>query len=248
MGGPAASCKQLEPMPTSKAGFKRNRSYVLESQLLQHEAVYPSTACPAGLFQGQEKVWNRKNIAALKTDAQWRREGRAVTSGEQAYKTLLKAQQRVPMALYGLWQTELLPTPEEMADETPEPVGGGPIPGTNNYGNIEIVQGAAVQLPKGTVHITMNEARAAAIRLGLPFASVVVGFFREHGQVKPKYGGAVVWKRDEDAVLEGIAVEKARLQEIAEKAKAERMETAWRLLVKSILVDRYVERNYRDSS
>eukprot|EP00971_Amphidinium_carterae_P125676 2489603-Amphidinium_carterae.2 len=94
-------------------------------------------------------------------------------------------------------------------------------------------RGSAVQLPRGTVHIVVNEARAAAIRLGVPFAPVVVGarttlfksaqnwsyaqacFHREHGQVKPKYGGAVVWKRDEDAVLEGIAVEKERLQTCA---------------------------------
>mmetsp|Transcript_39805 Transcript_39805/g.89207 ORF Transcript_39805/g.89207 Transcript_39805/m.89207 type:complete len:249 (+) Transcript_39805:66-812(+) len=246
MGGPAAVCKQLEPMPASKAGFKRNRSYVLESQLLQHEVVHPPTACPAGLFQGQEKVWNRKHIAALKSDVQWRREGRSVISGEQACKTLLKSQHRLPVALYGLWQTEPVPISEETVDDTPEPAGGA-IPGTNNYGNLEFLPGSAVQLPRGTVHIVVNEARAAAIRLGVPFAPVVVGFHREHGQVKPKYGGAVVWKRDEDAVLEGIAVEKERLQEIAEKLKAERMEAAWRLLVKSILVDRYVESNYGNS-
>lgn len=187
-----------EPLPKSRAAFKRHSGYVLESQLRQQEMVHPPEAKPVGLFQGKEPIWRRADIVELRTQMQWIRAGRVVRDGERAKKTLRTGEGRTFKAvkLFGFWQTDL--APEVPTGEVAESFQSGPIPGTNNYGNIELLESlgpaAAARLAPGTVHVPEMEARAAATKLGLPFAPAVVGFIMDRGQMKPRYEGAVIWQ------------------------------------------------------
>ncbi|CAK0848688.1 unnamed protein product [Prorocentrum cordatum] len=236
---------QREPVPTSRAGFKRHCGYVLESQLRQNEVVHPAGARPAGLFRGQERIWRRADVQELRSPAQWRRQGRCVRQGERAVKTL-RGGSAFQMPLYGAWQTE--PAPEEAPSAPAAQDQLGPIPGVNNYGNLELIgPGAAQALPPGVVHVPDDGpvVRSVAARLGVEFAPAVVGFAHERGgAVKPRFGGVVVWQRDAPAVAEAAAAERDRLEAAKEQKTAERLESAWRLLVKNVLVDLYVEGRY----
>lgn len=236
---------QREPLPTSRAAFKRHANYVLESQLRAQDVVHPSDAKPVGLFRGQEKVWRRADIEELRSSTQWRREGRLVREGERPLKTL-RGGSAFASQLFGRWQTELIPdVPMPQLVEVP---GRGPIPGTNNYGNIELLDSAAfASLPPGTVHLPENAARIAASRIGVHFAPVVVGFTREKGQPKPHFGGVVVWARDAEEVRRAAEEERSRREALEERKRQERLDAARRQLVKSAMVDSYVEARHRGS-
>ncbi|CAE8630127.1 unnamed protein product [Polarella glacialis] len=235
-----------EPLPSSRAGFKRHSGYVLDSQLRQHELVHPAHAKPVGLFQGKEPIWRRGDVAELRSAVQWRREGREVTEGERPMKTS-RGGSSFAMQLFGSWQTKALALPPPQVC-LPSAAGGqfGPIPGTNSFGSLEMTGAGsrAQSLPPGTVYLEQEIARSAAARLGVHFAPAVVGFLRENGQVKPRFGGCVVWLKDQADVLAFAEEERERLEELEAKKKAERMEAAWRLLIKSVLVDLYVETRY----
>lgn len=233
-----------EPIPTSKAAFKRHASYVLDSQLRAQDMLHPPDSKPVGLFRGQEKVWRRSHVVELRTATQWRRERRCVREGERPLKTL-RGGKVFAAQLFGEWQTEAAP-------EVPFPVefyqdgGAAAIPGTNNFGNIELLDAIAVdRLPSNLVYLPDNAARSAAARLSVAFAPAVVGFVREGGLPKPKLGGAVVWARDAEEVARAMAEEKERLAIEEEKKRQERFKSAWRMLVKNVLVDMYVEDRYR---
>jgi len=233
-----------EPIPTSKAAFKRHASYVLNSQLRTQDIIHPPEAKPVGLFRGVEKVWRRSDVAELRTPTQWRRLGRCVREDERPVKTLRGGQAKVS-ELFGAWQTELAP---EMPAESVarEDVGFTPIPGTNNFGNIELLDADSVaRLPPDTVYLDDNLARSAAARLGIFFAPAVVGFTRESGLPKPRLSGAVIWQRDAEAVLQAVAVERERQQIEEDRKRRERFKSAWRMLIKNVLVDLYVEDRHR---
>lgn len=233
---------QREPLPKSRTGFKRHSGYVLESQFRQNEIVHPPGAKPVGLFRGQEPVWKRADVTELRTPTQWRREGRCVRDGERASKTLRGGTAMMTL-LYGIWQTDVLP---ESDRTVPEPRDQrGPIPGTNNYGNFEILDASSsAKLPPGTVYLPDEAVRSAAARLGISFAPAVVGFARERGLLRPRFRGAVIWERDQSAALEAATAERARLQALQVEQRAERLGAAWRLLIKNVLVDLYVEGRY----
>jgi len=231
-----------EPLPTSRAGFKRHSGYVLESQLKQNEVVHPPGAKPVGLFRGQEPVWRRADIAELRTPAQWRREGRRVRDDERALKTL-RGGSAFMATLFGIWQTEVQSVPEMLEPDLKDQ--GGPIPGVNNYGNIELMgPDAPTRVPPGTVYLPEEAARSAAQRLGVSCAPAVVAFSREHGQLRPRFGGVIVWACDEAKVRQAAAAEQERMEALQQQRRQERLGAAWRMLVKNVLVDLYVEGRY----
>lgn len=225
---------QQEPLPTSKAQFKFHRVYILDSQLRQDQWV-DAKAKAVGLFQGKESIWRREDVSDLRTAAAWRQQGRLVRDDERPMK-VLRRDSMFSSKLFGRWQTEELPR-----ESIKEPVVGGPIPGVNNYGNIEVRQG----IPPGTVHVHDEAARMAALRIGVEFAPAVIDFRKEGGQLKPVFGGCIVWARDEADLREAAEEEKLKLLELQKAKRLERLRGAWQLLVKKVLLDLYVESRYR---
>ena len=172
-------------------------------------------------------------MSELKTKLQWRREGRQVGREERSQK-VLRGGTTFAVYLYGYSQTEDCP-------EAVPSTQGGPIPGVSEHGSIDI---RTAVLHPGTVHVSDDAARTVAARCGIEFAPALVGFTKERGQVKPKYGGVVVWERDRADLDEGIEKEREVQEEIRKKKHNERMEAAWRLLAKNVLVDVYVEERF----
>eukprot|EP00435_Cladocopium_sp_Y103_P070026 s880_g34.t1 len=224
---------EQEPVPTSRAQFKFHRLFVLDSQVRQDQQVDPDTK-PVGLFQGKEAIWRRADVKDLCTVTRWRQQGRLVREDERPVK-VLRRDSMYCSKLFGRWQTEELP-------EVKVVTVGGPIPGVNNYGNIEVTQG----IPDGCVHVDDEAARMAAQKLGLEFAPAVISFRKERGQLKPVYSGCVVWSRDEAELRAAAEEERQRLEEVMRSKRRERLKNAWQLLVKNVLLDIYVEsRNHK---
>ncbi|CAJ1378465.1 unnamed protein product [Effrenium voratum] len=231
------SLRRQEPLPKSKAQFRHHQVFILQSLLRQDEMVN-SGAKSVGLFQGKEPIWLREDVSRLRSAVQWRREGRAVRDAERPVKSLRQSSV-FSSKLFGRWQTDALPEAPKAA-----PVVGGPIPGINNYGNIEVKQGLAA----GLVHLEDEAARSAAAKLGMDFAPAVVGFRKERGLLKPQVAGCVVWERDAAELREAAEEERERLEEIQRQQRLERLRKAWQLLVKKVLVDVYVDTRYGNPS
>lgn len=227
---------EQEPIPTSRAQFKCHRVFVLDSQVRQDQLVTPESK-PVGLFQGKEAIWRREDVKELCSAHHWRQQGRLVRQDERPMK-VLRRDSIYCSKLFGRWQTEELPK------EAQVPVVGGPIPGTNNYGNIEVKQG----VPEGCVHIDDEAARMAAPKLGVEFAPAVINFRKERGQLKPVYSGCVIWSRDEADLRRAAEEERQRLEELQHAKRSERLKGAWQLLVKNVLLDIYVESRYNTQS
>ncbi|OLQ06280.1 DNA repair protein complementing XP-C cells-like, partial [Symbiodinium microadriaticum] len=225
-----------EPLPNSRVGFRHHRLYVLNSQLKQSQIVQSTS--PVGLFQGKDPIWRREDVKELLTASKWRQQGRVIRTGERPTK-VLRSNSLFSSQLFGLWQTE--EHSESFEDRARDFMPGfGPIPTTNNYGNIEVKNG----LPKGTVHLTDDGVKEAALKLGVEFAPAVTGFQSERGVLKPTISGCVVWERDVEDVLRAAEEERDRLEQVKEAQKRERLKGAWQLLVKHVLLDLYVEQRY----
>lgn len=225
-----------EPLPNSRVGFRHHRLYVLNSQLKQSQIVQSTS--PVGLFQGKDPIWRREDVKELLTASKWRQQGRVIRTGERPMK-VLRSNSLFSSQLFGLWQTE--EHSESFEDRARDFMPGfGPIPTTNNYGNIEVKNG----LPKGTVHLTDDGVKEAALKLGVEFAPAVTGFQSERGVLKPTISGCVVWERDVEDVLRAAEEERDRLEQVKEAQKRERLKGAWQLLVKHVLLDLYVEQRY----
>lgn len=222
---------EQEPLPTSRSQFKFHRLFVLDSQVRQDQVLDPSTK-PVGLFQGKEAIWRRADVKDLCTASRWRQQGRLVRQEERPVK-VLRRDSMYCSKLFGRWQTEELP-------EVKLVTVGGPIPGVNNYGNIEVTSG----IPQGCVHVDDEAARVAALKLGLEFAPAVTSFRKERGQLKPVYSGCVIWARDEAELRAAAEEERQRLEEVMRSKRRERLKNAWQLLVKNVLLDIYVESRY----
>lgn len=220
-----------EPLPTSRAQFKFHRLFVLESQVRQDQVLDPGSKA-VGLFQGREAIWRRCDLKDLCTATRWRQLGRVVRQEERPVK-VLRRDSMYCSKLFGRWQTEELP-------EVKQVTVGGPIPGVNNYGNIEVSSG----IPPGCVHVEDEAARVAALKLGLEFAPAVTSFRKERGQLKPVFSGCVIWARDEAELRAAAEEERQHLEEAMRSKRRERLKNAWQLLVKNVLLDIYVESRY----
>nr|QDO16487.1 DNA repair protein XPC [Crypthecodinium cohnii] len=238
-----------EPIPTSKAAFKRHATYILDSQLRPQDMLWPATAKPVGLFRGQEKVWLRANVLELRTSTQWRRLGRVVKHGEEPTK-VLNSSSAFASKLYSEAQTEALPEVADARTLGASFDGDIPVfPGANAFGNFELLDAVAIdRLPRDLAYVPENFARPIASKMGLSFAPAVVGFTREGSNPKPKYGGIVLWRDDLEALEVELAKERKRVEDLAREKRNEQLKSAWKALVKHVLVDLYVEDRYSKAS
>jgi len=182
----------------------------------------------------------------------WLREfGRKIKECEKKkpLKTVKYGKNQVETPLYEEDQTEAAAIASVRDNQIP----------TNEFGNVELL-GKAQRIPKGTVHIKVDEAKfltnnslyKAAKRLDAPFACVVIGFDRQgrgrSAKVTSLRDGIVVVKGWEDTVIKK-AQELAEVDAKYERERAEeRAKTLWRLLLKSLIVRRRVDAKFEKSA
>ncbi|RDL37081.1 Uncharacterized protein BP5553_04514 [Venustampulla echinocandica] len=214
-----------EPMPKNIADFKDHPVYALERHLKKNEilvATRESGKVAAGRDSGTpgrrklENVYRRRDVKIARSADAWYRLGRDIKMGEQPVKVVAAkrrpdeddmggdVEERPGTNLFTEDQTEIYAAP---------PVVNGRVP-KNSFGNIDVYVPSMV--PKGGVHIPLEEAARAARLLGVDYADALTGFeFRgRHGTAVLK--GVVVaaeYHEAVEAVIEGFRDERAREQE-----------------------------------
>lgn len=218
-----AAAEAQEPMPKNIADFKNHPTYALERHLRRNEVLLGAKATgkvAAGRDPnrpGQKKlesVFRRRDVKIVKSADAWYRIGRDVKMGEQPVRTVPAkgrpeenedgVDERPGTNLYTEDQTELYEAP---------PVVNGRVP-KNSFGNLDIYVPSMV--PKGGVHVKLEEASRAARLLGIDYSDALTGFqFRgRHGTAVLQ--GAVVASEYAEAVyavIEGFRDERAREEE-----------------------------------
>jgi len=97
--------RNSDEMPTTKAGLKGHKRYVLASDLRQQEALRPGVK--AKHYVNGMPVYSRDDVAKALVVSHWQKRGRRVKPGEEPVKRIKPWQNRPEMELFAEWQTEV---------------------------------------------------------------------------------------------------------------------------------------------
>jgi len=225
-----------EDLPTSKAAFKKHHIYVLMSQLLQYEAIYPPDTVPVAEWRG-EAVFRRKDVYTVHNSVKWLQNGKQVKQGEQPYKELPKRiirkrkleeiednnLPRTMSGFFGPWQVEDFVPP--MATE-------GKVP-RNTFGNVELF--TPDMIPVGCVHLTeYHKLGHVAKKIGIDCAPAMVGW--EHGKYpRPKMEGFVVCTENVEVLIAAWRQDNFEQKKKEDAERTAKSVTNWEKLVKKMM-------------
>ncbi|KAG6329066.1 hypothetical protein ID866_10023 [Astraeus odoratus] len=247
-----------EGMPTTLAGFKNHRLYVLNRHLKRDEVVDPPTEL--GKFRG-EPVYPRSSVKSLKTAENWMRQGRVICPGCQPMKMVkqravtIGRQREIELALersqaegrndgegdvmqglYAFSQTELY---------KPPPIQDGKIP-KNDFGNIDLY--VPSMLPEGAVHIPFKGVAKIAKKLGFDYAEAVTGFEFKKRRAYPVLEGIVVAAENENAIVDAYIEAE---QDAEERARAKRFDQVckrWTRLIQGLRIRDRLQKQYASNA
>ena len=259
---------QQEPLPTSKATFKKHPLYVIRSVLNSTEVLTPdakNNVC--GMFKG-ELVYKRTVVETALSAKRWRYEGRRVKDTE--VKTpILKVKARKPptpkgfqaLKSYGvgasndgseqsrLQQIEAASAPPGDGKESlygswqtdpwgPPHVGPGDSIPVNEHNNIELEL-----LNPGLVHVELYRIAKVAKKLGLQYAPCLLGFERSG---RPTIRGIVVHETNEELLREAHAAMSDYLMKEEHEKRENAILLRWKRLLVGVLTKDRLEREYGD--
>jgi hypothetical protein len=261
------SAKQ-EPLPTSKAAFKKHPLYVIRSVLNSTEVLTPDAKNNvSGMFKG-ELVYRRTVVETALSAKRWRYEGRRVKDTE--VKTpILKVKARKPptpkgfqaLKSYGVGasndgseqsrvqQIEAASAPPGDGKESlygswqtdawgPPPVDPGDPIPVNEHNNVELEL-----LNPGLVHVELYRVAKVAKKLGLPYAPCLLGFERSG---RPTIRGIVVHETNEELLLEAHAAMSDYLMKEEHEKRENAILLRWKRLLVGVLTKDRLEREYGD--
>ncbi len=217
-------------LPSTYAGFRRSRTYILDSMLTASDYV-PPDVLPCGLFQGSELIYRRSDIIPLRSDQGWKSKfSLTVRASERPIRVIQKDVGGVSRTIELFSQVQTQPLPNLVASA----VNGIP---TNEFGNVEVarIPANASLIPVPTESMTM--AMRACKALGdVPWCKCQTGWKRK----RPVFGGLVVLDRDEEKV--GVAIAIALSEQSAKEAEETRQATLslWRQLFRRISAEWYM--------
>lgn len=240
-----------EPLPTNQQAYRSHHLYVLERWLTKYQTLYPKG--PVLGFCAGQPVYPRTCVQSLHTAERWLREGLQIKKGEtpaKVVKPLRNLAKEYPSSptlleedclegrstvLFGKWQTEPLQLPLAV---------GGIVP-KNERGHVDVWSEKC--LPPGTVHLRMQRLVPVAKRLGIDFASAMVGFEIRNGRSVPIFEGIVICEEFRDAIMQAYSEEEER-REIEEKKKNERQALSrWNQLLRSIATRLRLQNAYEET-
>ncbi len=132
---------------------------------------------------------------------------------------------KLEIKLFGSWQTQPMEVP---------PVLHGVIP-MNEYGNLEVWDGAPAFVPKGAAFVDHPKALKAAKNLGIQCVPAVVGFESRGVHMVPRVGGVVVLRDCEQLVLDAALCLEAHQEEGYYQKREKLIYGRWRKLIASAL-------------
>eukprot|EP00536_Pseudo-nitzschia_multiseries_P017984 jgi/Psemu1/227307/e_gw1.2009.6.1 len=228
-----------EPLPTSKAAFKKHPLYVIRSVLNSTEVLKPDAKKRIrGMFKG-ELVYSRSDVETALTAKRWFYEGRRENDGSDIFRARQIQEASEPLGgdndqrcLYGSWQTD---------PWGPTPVGpDDPIP-VNDYNNVELEL-----LNPGLVHVELYRVAKVAKRLNLPYAPCLLGFEGNRGNRTPTIRGIVVHEHNEELLREAHAGMADHLRKEEEEKREKAILLRWKRLLVGVLTKDRLEREYGD--
>jgi hypothetical protein len=259
---------QQEPLPTSKAAFKKHPLYVIRSVLNSTEVLTPlakNNVC--GMFKG-ELVYKRIVVETALSAKRWRYEGRRVKDTEMQ-TPILKVKARKPptpkgfqaLKSYGvgasndgseesrLLQIEAASAPPRDGKEylygswqtdpwVPPYVGPGDSIPVNEHNNVELEL-----LNPGLVHVELYRVAKVAKKLGLPYAPCLLGFERSG---RPTIRGIVVHETNEELLREAHAAMSDYLMKEEHEKRENAILLRWKRLLVGVLTKDRLEREYGD--
>ncbi|KAK4417075.1 DNA repair protein [Sesamum alatum] len=227
-----------EPLPTNQQAYRNHHLYVIERWLNKNQVLYPKG--PVLGFCSGHAVYPRTCVQTLRTKEKWLREGLQVKDGEVPAKVLKRSQKRGKeeavddnnctdgdpqeiSAFYGRWQTEPLHLPRAVNGIVPK----------NERGRVDVWSEKC--LPPGTVHLRLPRVAAVAKRLGIDYASAMVGFEFRNGRSAPLFEGIVVCSEFKDAILQAYLEEEERREADEKRRNEAQALSRWYQLLSSII-------------
>lgn len=230
------------PMPTKKQEYRGHPLYALQSLLLKYEAIYPETSSIMG-YCDSEPFFSRDCVHTLHCRENWLKEAKVVKKGETPFKIVksygIKKRLGEPSSdreveLFGEWQTQ---------DYIPPPVVDGKIP-RNEFGNIEVFKPSMV--PKGGVHIRVPGVQKVARKLGIEYASAVVGW-EFHGRYSfPWIDGVVIAQENRDLLCDACRAQEEKVKQDKQAKREKIILDRWVHFVKGVLIAQRVKRRFCD--
>ena len=229
------------PLPLKTQHFRGHPLYVLKSQLLKYEALYPAYCEILGYCEG-EPVFSRSCVYTLHCREQWLKEGKVVQKGEAPYKevktmSVRKRRSAGPesekkVELFGKWQTE---------DYIPPPVENGRVP-RNEFGNIEVFKPSMV--PRGGCHLRIAGIQKVLRSLNIDYASAVVGWEFKGCYSYPVIEGVVIAEEHRKLAMDAWREKQHILIKDKEERRIKLILDRWVKLVKGIFILERVKRRF----
>ena len=216
-------------VPSSVAGFKQCKLYILESQLTPYDYI-PSDVKARGLFQGTEPFYERQHVVHLRSAAQWRgKYNRSIRDDEKPTRVISRdvAGVQRTIELFADYQTE----PWKNVSASKE----HGIP-TNDYGNVEIdrIPENAVLIPCADIALAIRVCKGIK---DLAWCRCQSGWKRK----SPVYAGVVVLVNDQERVNNAMNQEYMRELDNQKKAQDVATMSLWRLVIRRMQAEWYIK-------
>jgi len=258
-----------EPLPTSKAAFKKHPIYVVRSVLNSTEVLKPDAkkrVC--GMFKG-ELVYLRADVETALSAKRWLYEGRKVRESESKIPILKTKARKKPassgfkaLKTYGVGDTndgseefratQIREASEPLEDDKqylygswqtdswgPTPVGPNDPIPVNDYNNVELEL-----LNPGLVHVELHHVAKVSKRLNLPYAPCLLGFEGNRGNRTPTIRGIVIHKHNEELLREAHAGMADYLMKEEQNKRQRAILLRWKRILTGVLTKDRIEREY----
>ncbi|KAG7372500.1 rad4 beta-hairpin domain 1-containing protein [Nitzschia inconspicua] len=261
--------RKREPLPTSKAAFKKHPTYVIASCLNSTEVLVPDAkkrSC--GIFKG-ELVYLRCDVETALPEKKWLYKGRKVRDEELKQPILkVKARKKTSTSQFKALKTYGVGSSNDGSEEAIErqihdasqPLGDGKLHlfaswqtdpwsppmvqptdpiPTNDYGNIELEL-----LNPGLVHIDLRGVAKTAKKLSIPYKPCLIGFEGHGGNRTPTIRGIVVHAHNETLLRDAHIEVSHHLKQQEEENKKNTILRNWKRLLVGVLTKDRLERTY----
>ena len=262
---------QKEPLPTSKAAFKKHPLYAIRSVLNSTEVFKPNAKSHVcGMFKG-ELVFRRMDVETALSAKRWLYEGRKVRTAELKTPILTIKARKPPtqrgfkaLKSYGIGISndgsedfrlqQIKEASEPITKEKTESLFGSwqteswrpPPVGPSDPIPVNEHKNIELELLNpGLVHVELYKVAKVAKKLGLPYAPCLLGF---EGSGRPTIRGIVVHETNEELLREAQAGMQDHLLQEENEKRERAILLRWKRLLVGVLTKDRLEREYGGSN